>query len=299
HFCLAILTQITADGTIEPSNIAKQYKHQFKEVLVDEYQDINLVQETILRVVSDEEGTGNMFMVGDVKQSIYRFRHAEPTLFIDKYKQYAQDDSLGKRIDLAKNFRSREEVLLGTNYIFKQILDETLGEVEYDDKAQVVYANLSYEYVQLEEAEAELLNINRDGDETSKEEGENVEDIEATRLEARLYAEKIKTWIGKTDGDAFEVIDKKTNIKRPVQYRDIVILLRSLTSAPMIVDEFKKQGIPVHAELRAGYFEAIEIQIMINMLKIIDNPYQDIPLASVLRSPIVGLDEEMLTNIRD
>lgn len=298
HFCLAILTE-KMDGTnVVPSDVALQFQKQFKEVLVDEYQDINLVQETILRVVSDEKNGGNMFMVGDVKQSIYRFRHAEPTLFIDKYKKYEEDETAGLRIDLAKNFRSREEVLTSTNFVFKQILDESLGEIEYDDKASLVYGNLSYEEVPLKEAETELLIVDRGTSEERQHEGENVEDLEAWRLEARLYAEKIKTWIGKKDSEPFEVVDKKTNQKRPIQYRDIVILLRSLTNAPIIVDEFKKQGIPVHAELKAGYFEAIEIQIMVNMLKIIDNPYQDIPLVSILRSPIVGLEEDELTTIR-
>src|SRR5699024_2714002 len=117
------------------------------------------------------------------------------------------------------------------------------------------------------------------------------------QLEARLYAEKINTWIGKKGQAPLQVLDKATNQKRDVQYRDIVILQRSLTGAPIIVEELKKQGIPVHAELRTGYFVAIEIQVMINMLKVIDNPYQDIPLVSVLRSPIVGLDEEQLAQI--
>ncbi len=129
HFCLAILTERTEDGEILPSEVAKFYQHQFKEILVDEYQDINNVQETILTVVSRKD-PGNMFMVGDVKQSIYRFRHAEPFLFIEKYKNYEKDESLGKQIDLAKNFRSRENVLLGANYIFRQIFDEALGEIE-------------------------------------------------------------------------------------------------------------------------------------------------------------------------
>src|SRR5699024_3820922 len=297
HFCLAILIDASStEEEIIASDVAQEYKRQFKEILVDEYQDINLVQETILSLVSDEEGRGNMFMVGDVKQSIYGFRHAEPTLFIEKYKQYQEDPTSGLRIDLAKNFRSREAVLTGTNFVFQQVMDEPLGEIAYDEDAALVYGNLSYEATPLQAPEAELILIDREGNE-ERDEAE-LEDIESSRMEARFYAEKIKQWIGKKDDKPFQVIDKATSQHRDVQYRDIVILLRSLTAAPTIVDEFKKQGIPVHAELRAGYFEAIEIQVMLNMLKIIDNPYQDIPLASVLRSPIVGLDEEMLTNIR-
>src|SRR5690625_703340 len=299
HFCLRILIEeASTEENIIPSKIAYYYKNQFKEVLVDEYQDINIVQETILSVVSDQEGNGNMFMVGDVKQSIYRFRHAEPTLFIEKYKQFQSDPSTGYRIDLARNFRSREEVLTGANYIFRQIFDEARGDIEYDEKDALIYGNTGYDDHPIEQPEAELIIIDRDAPDERNNVRENVEDVEKTQLEARLYAEKINTWIGKKDQLPLQVVDKETNQKRNVQYRDIVILQRSLTGAPVIVDELKKQGIPVHAELRTGYFVAIEIQVMINMLKIIDNPYQDIPLASVLRSPIVGLDEEQLAQIR-
>lgn len=299
HYCLRILIEPSSmEERIIPSEIAKQYKSQFKEVLVDEYQDINLVQETILSVVSDQEGNGNMFMVGDVKQSIYRFRHAEPKLFIDKYKRFAEDESLGKRIDLAKNFRSREDVLTGANYIFRQIFDEALGEIDYDERAELVYGNYSYEDFPLQNSDVELLVIDRDQEAEKEDQEEEAEDVEATQLEARAYAKMIKEWIGKTGKPPVQVIDKTTNKPRNLQFRDIVILQRSLTGAPTIVDELKKQGIPVYAELRTGYFAAIEIQVMLNVLKLIDNPYQDIPLASVLRSPIVGLNEEQLAQIR-
>jgi len=300
HFCLAILMDASSnEDEIIPSEIAHYYKNQFKEVLVDEYQDINIVQETILTLVSNQEQAGNMFMVGDVKQSIYRFRHAEPVLFIDKYKKFKEDETAGKRIDLAKNFRSRKDVLSGANYIFRQIFDETLGEINYNTEAELIYGNHSYENVPIPNPETELLLINRDIEEEQQtDEEEGMEDLEAAQLEARLYAEKIKEWIGNKEKPPLQVIDKTTGKQRDLQYRDIVILQRSLSEASTIVDELKKQGIPVYAELRAGYFVAIEIQVMINLLKVIDNPYQDIPLASVLRSPIVGLNEEQLAQIR-
>ena len=299
HFCLEILLdESSTEENIIPSKVAHYYRNQFKEILVDEYQDINIVQETILSIISDQTGNGNMFMVGDVKQSIYRFRHAEPTLFIQKYKQFQEDPTKGKRIDLARNFRSRKEVLSGANYLFKQIFDEQLGEIEYDEKAALVYGNKEYDAHHIDEPEVELSIIDRDANDENPGEGESIENVEKMQLEARLYAEKINRWIGKKDQAPVQVIDKATNQKRDIQYRDIVILQRSLTGVPVIVDELKKQGIPVHAELRTGYFVAIEIQVMINMLKVIDNPYQDIPLASVLRSPIVGLDEEQLAQIR-
>ena len=301
HLCLQILMDpsSTMDHII-PSDIGRQFQQQFKEVLVDEYQDINIVQESILSCVSKQEDEGNMFMVGDVKQSIYRFRHAEPQLFIDKYQLFSENPDKGVKIDLAKNFRSREEVLTGANYIFKQILDVPLGEIAYDKDAALIYGNLGYEDFPLADKETELLLIDNhsEGNHEAEENGESLEDLLKLQLEARAYTEQIKKWIGSKDSPPFQVLDKETNQKRNAQYRDIVILKRSMSGITTIMDEFKKQGIPVHAEMKTGYFAAIEIQIMINMLKIIDNPHQDIPFASVLRSPIVGLNEEELTQIR-
>jgi len=304
HFCLEILTEKDAEsGLLTPSSVAMFYKEQFKEVLVDEYQDINLVQETILRMVSDQTGNGNMFMVGDVKQSIYRFRHAEPRLFINKYNEYEKDSSLGKRIDLASNFRSRSSVLHGANFIFKQIFDETVGNIAYDEKAALKYGNKSYDDIPINDPEIEVVVIDKEGEneepEVTVDDGEEkVEDLLTVQMEARLYAEKIKGWIGHNGQKPRQIFDKELNQMRDIQYRDIVILLRSLTGLSTIMEELKKQGIPVYVEMKTGYFSAMEIQIMINMLKIIDNPYQDIPLASILRSPIVGLNEEQLANIR-
>ncbi|MUK90113.1 helicase-exonuclease AddAB subunit AddA [Ornithinibacillus sp. L9] len=304
HYCLQLLVDETSTPEKpKPSTVARNLQNQFSELLVDEYQDTNLVQETILTLISDQIGPGNMFMVGDVKQSIYRFRHAEPTLFIEKYKRFANEDHVAKRIDLASNFRSRELVLTGTNYIFRQILDEELGEINYDKDAELIYGNKMYDSLPYSEPNPELIIIDRqkpeekDDKETSGEE-ENFLDLEKAQLEARAYAEKIKGWIGQKDKEPLQVVDKATQTQRDVQYRDIVILLRSMTWAPTIVDELKKQGIPVYAELSTGYFEAIEVKIMLSFLKIIDNPRQDIPLASVLKSPIVGLDENDLATIR-
>src|SRR5699024_10460607 len=127
HYCLQLLLDETKTGEINPSRVAHHFQNKFKEVLVDEYQDTNLVQETIIQLVSKQEEPGNTFMVGDVKQSVYRFRHAEPNLFIEKYNRFNKEKDTGKRIDLARNFRSREEVLDSANYIFRQVLDEQLG----------------------------------------------------------------------------------------------------------------------------------------------------------------------------
>ncbi|QKY68533.1 helicase-exonuclease AddAB subunit AddA [Lentibacillus sp. CBA3610] len=302
HYCLQLLMdETTEEKTVKPSDVAVNLREQFTELLVDEYQDTNLVQETILTLISDQDGPGNMFMVGDVKQSIYRFRHAEPSLFIDKYKRFTSDALSAKRIDLASNFRSREHILTGTNYVFRQILDEDLGEISYDADAELIYANNRYDTLPHSEPEPELVIIDRESPEEKEDlspEEEDYQDLEKAQLEARAYAEKIKGWIGQKDDVPLQVYDKTTDTQRDMQYRDVVILLRSMTWAPTIMDELKKQGIPVYAELSTGYFEAIEVKIMINLLKVIDNPRQDIPLASVLKSPIVGLNEEELGQVR-
>src|SRR5690625_3700150 len=299
HYSLQILLdESSTPNHIVPSNIAKQYKQSFAEVLVDEYQDTNLVQETILSLLTDQTGPGNMFMVGDVKQSIYRFRHAEPSLFIEKYHTFAKDDHPAKRIELARNFRSREHVLTATNYIFRQILDEHVGEINYDKEAELVYANKMYDSLPLSDFEPELILIDEDPEQSEQDNDTDYEDLQTAQIEARAYAKKINEWIGKDGKNPMQIVDKKTEKQRNVQYRDIVILLRSLNWAPVIVDEFKQQGIPVYADLKTGYFAAIEIKVVLSLLKVIDNPHQDIPLAAILRSPIVGLNEDELTQIR-
>ncbi|MFD1361015.1 helicase-exonuclease AddAB subunit AddA [Lentibacillus salinarum] len=302
HYCLQLLMdEASEEKTVKPSNVAVNLRAQFTELLIDEYQDTNLVQETILALISDQEGPGNRFMVGDVKQSIYRFRHAEPSLFIDKYKRFASDALSARRIDLASNFRSREHILTGTNYVFRQILDEDLGEISYDADAELIYANNRYDTLPHSEPEPELVIIDRESPEEQEAlspEEEDYQDLEKAQLEARAYAERIKSWIGQKNDRPLQVYDKATDTQRDIGYRDVVILLRSMTWAPTIMDELKKQGIPVYAELSTGYFEAMEVKIMMNLLKVIDNPRQDIPLASVLKSPIVGLDEEELAQIR-
>lgn len=299
HYCLEILSSQDEEGRLLPSEAALVCRNQYKEVLVDEYQDTNMVQEAILQLVtSDSEENGNLFMVGDVKQSIYRFRLAEPNLFLGKYTRFDRDgEKAGLRIDLARNFRSRKEVLHGTNYIFKQIMGTAVGEIEYDQSAELVKGA---PYSEDQEQPVELAIIDLEGNEKSEPESESIdegfdsEDLAQSQLEARYMASKIKEIIENRK----EVYNTKTRSGRPARYRDIVILLRSMTWAPQIMEEFKQQGIPVYANLSSGYFEATEVAIVMSLLKVIDNPYQDIPLASVLRSPILGLTEEELAQIR-
>ena len=303
HYCLDILLDSAAkkEGILIPSEAASHYRDHFKEVLVDEYQDVNLVQESIIQLVTEEnEITGNLFMVGDVKQSIYRFRLAEPNLFLGKYNRFTDDgNDTGLKIDLAKNFRSRHEVLAGTNYLFKQIMGVNVGEIEYNKAAELV-KGASYPEDVSYPVELLLIDLEKEGNDSeddSSEENEAVLDeieLAQSQLEARVMAKKIKTMIA----EKTPVFNPKTNSSRNVMYKDIVILLRSMTWAPQIMEECKQQGIPVYANLSTGYFQATEITIMMSLLKVIDNPYQDIPLAAVLRSPIVGLHEEELAKIR-
>ncbi|MFD2681292.1 helicase-exonuclease AddAB subunit AddA [Bacillus seohaeanensis] len=302
HYCLEILTsEITEEGDLLPSEAALQYKKNFKEVLVDEYQDTNMVQESILRLVTEErEEEGNMFMVGDVKQSIYRFRLAEPNLFLTKYNRFTPvSQGTGMKIDLSQNFRSRKEILDGTNFLFKQIMGVSVGEMEYSKEAELVKGA---PYPEGKSYPVEVTIIDQDDSDNSGTTSENEEglakfeeaDLEKSVLEARYMASKVKEMIEERK----LVFDPKTQTERPIQYRDIVILLRSMPWASEIMEEFKAKGIPIYANLSSGYFEAVEVAIMLSLLKVIDNPYQDIPLASVLRSPIVGIDEEGLALIR-
>jgi ATP-dependent helicase/nuclease subunit A len=309
HYTLDILSAQTETesgepaGDARPSEAALAYRRKFKEVLVDEYQDTNMVQEAILQLVTaDGEATGNLFMVGDVKQSIYRFRLAEPNLFLGKYNRFTSDgDETGLKIDLAKNFRSRGEVLDATNYLFKQIMGVTVGEIHYDENAEL---KKGAPYPEDEEFPVELLLIDKgEGSQADNETSEesdstaaefDADDLEQSQLEARLMARHIKSMVEERRG----VYNPKNKTSKPVNYRDIVILLRSMTWAPQIMEEFKQQGIPIYANLSTGYFQATEVAIMLSLLKVIDNPFQDIPLAAVLRSPIVGLNEEELAVIR-
>ncbi|CEG31320.1 MULTISPECIES: helicase-exonuclease AddAB subunit AddA [Peribacillus] len=299
HYCLQILTGETMDGERKPSAAAIEYRNQFKEVLVDEYQDTNLVQESILKLVTaDGEYDGNLFMVGDVKQSIYRFRLAEPNLFLGKYTRFTHDgvDS-GLKIDLNRNFRSRKEVLDGTNFLFQQLMGITVGEIDYDEDAQLK-KGAPYPEDDPNPIELHLIDGAADPEAHLEVEGYDggfeAEELEKAQLEARQMAKLIK----KAISEKHRIYDTKTKRYRSATYRDMVILLRSMPWAPQIMEEFKKQGIPVYANLSTGYFEATEVAIMISLLKVIDNPQQDIPLASVLRSPIVGLDEEEMSKVR-
>lgn len=317
HLSLEILTAVDDEGNIEPSSIAKELKVKFSEVLVDEYQDSNSVQETIINMVSRKyDDNPNVFMVGDVKQSIYRFRQAKPELFMDKYRSYSIEEDQGddnKKILLYKNFRSRLEVIDAVNYIFKKIMSKEVGELDYDSKEAL---NLGASFEDIKEpyvmvgGDVELNIIDRGGKETTEldEDEENYntndesldeEELDKIQLEARLVSKKIKALINPGDGEVFKVYDKNIKGYRPIMCKDIVILMRSTANfAPTFVEELGLENIPVYADSAAGYFQTVEVRTIMSLLQVIDNPLQDIPMISVLRSPIFSFTPEELIDLR-
>ncbi len=351
HFAIRLLEE---DGE-NPSIIAQNLQGHYAEVLVDEYQDINPVQERILQLVSRQDGPApNLFMVGDVKQSIYRFRMADPSLFLKRYNELPhwhqsepeKETTSGQKlvIDLNRNFRSRLEVIEGVNFLFRQIMSEGAGEIAYDDQAALCHGASFVSNPELKTAEGPIeLHLfdpktirlisnpttipNSDSqanlesisntvlDQTSEvtephesldSEGEDqevidndepsLEEVEAARIEARLVASRIQSMVREKE---FQVYDKQLSDFRYVQYSDIVILMRSFSSiAPVYVEEFQNAGIPVYAETSSGYFGASEVETILSLLKVIDNPRLDIPLAAVLRSPLVDMNGSELGMLR-
>ena len=301
HFALKILIK-EQDGKIEDTPVAKKYQEKYEEIAIDEYQDSNLVQEYILNSVSRKN---NIFMVGDVKQSIYKFRQAMPELFISKYKTYKnkedkkEEDNL--KIQLFKNFRSRGNILYFTNLIFQDIMSDSLGDINYNEDE---YLNLGADYKESKEnlnTEIDIIDLLEDEEEnlkeSYKENEENSEDerIENVELEARFVANKIKELID----NKFQVWDRKKEKYRDISYKDIVILLRSTSNIASVYEqELLNLDLPVFSDSSQEYLESIEIETIMNLLKIIDNPMQDIPLVSVMRSYIGKFTDNDLVKIR-
>ncbi|GAB6168719.1 helicase-exonuclease AddAB subunit AddA [Clostridium carnis] len=311
HLCLKILISKDENGNIKPSKVAEDFRDYFDEVLVDEYQDSNNVQETIISLVSRKElDNPNVFMVGDVKQSIYRFRQAKPELFLKKYSEYPMTDGEKNiKIQLYKNFRSRNEVISGVNYIFKKVMSETVGELEYTDEEAL---NLGANYKDINEEDIitagpiELHILDKSGDYSEELQYEELdesideeEELDGMVLEARIVAKRINELLNSKDGKIYKVLDKNTGEYRPLRYKDIVILLRATKNcSEVFLEELGVEGIPVYADTGSGYFESIEIRTIMSLLKIIDNPMQDIPMIAILRSPIMSFNAEELGDIR-
>jgi len=349
HYALSILVEKKeVDGggfELVPTQAALELREQFEEILIDEYQDSNMVQEIILRTVSrEDDGRPNRFMVGDVKQSIYKFRLAMPEIFMEKYDSYKTEDTYEdgscncyQKIDLDKNFRSRKQVLDYVNSIFTQLMQRQIGGIEYDDAAALKYGELyddeallaaacegkesdgpvrariadSVEYLLVTDEENEQkvgpaaeADIAGPGGEESGEDkpgilalDEDEADYTKKELEALMIAKKIRELTDPDEG--LLVFDKSKGGLRRAAYKDIVILLRSMSNwSEVFVKTLMAEGIPAYADTGCGYFQTLEVMTVLNMLRIIDNPRQDIPLAGVLYSPMVGLSSEELARVR-
>ncbi len=302
HLALNILVE-EKDGKIIKTDVAKMYEEKFQEIAIDEYQDSNLIQEYILTSISNGS---NIFSVGDVKQSIYKFRQARPELFLDKYNNYKlkQDkkESEDLKIQLFKNFRSRKNILDFTNIIFENIMSINLGDIDYRKQE---YLNLGANYETSKEdlkTEINIIDIFEDEKENKEEineentnDIENEERLENTELEAKFVAKRIKELIN----NKFQVYDLKKQKFRDINYKDIVILLRSTKNVASVYErELNDLEIPVYSDTSSEYLDSIEIQTIISLLKIIDNPLQDIPLVTVMRSSIGNFTDDDLVQIR-
>ena len=299
HFALQILTK--------SEQVIKKYQDKYEEIAIDEYQDSNLVQEYILTSISRNN---NIFMVGDVKQSIYKFRQAMPELFLSKYDTYKKKEEKSKeddlKIQLFKNFRSKEKILKFTNTIFQNIMSKNLGDIPYNEEE---YLNLGADYPKIQQNENIEINIidakveDEDVEQLEAEYVENVDDVEQeesenlldVELEAKFVANKIKKLVE----SKYQVWDKKQEKYRDITYKDIVILLRTTTNvAPIYEQEILNLQMPVFSDSSQEYLDTIEIQTIISLLKIIDNPMQDIPLVAVMRSNIGKFTDDELIQIR-
>lgn len=283
-YALQILTD---PETGEPSDVAESYRAHFEEILVDEYQDSNALQEEILsRIVRTENGKKNLFLVGDVKQSIYRFRLARPELFMERYRRYPVEGDYEERIDLHKNFRSREEILSAVNDVCYRLMDREIGMVSYDAES-ALYPGAAFP--ETKEPGIRMLLA-----ETGEEALRDAPVKDAVEAEARMIAQEIKRLRREE-----HVTDPGTGTLRPAAYGDIVILLRSPGKyADTLAKVLEKEGIPAQAGSTTGYFDAPEVRTILSFLSVLDNPLQDIPLTAVLRSPIGGFSDDELAAIR-
>ena len=275
-----------------PTAVADELARQFEEILVDEYQDSNNVQETLITSISRERwGKPNVFMVGDVKQSIYRFRLARPELFMDKYERYSVSESLHQKIELHQNFRSRATVLDSVNDVFYKIMTRALGGIRYTEET-ALHPGAQFAPGERTGTPTELLLVDTGAD-ALKQLDEEAMDYTAKELEARMAAIRIRELMDPENG--LMVWDKGAEEYRPVRLGDMVILLRSLSGwSEVFVNVLMNEGIPAYAQTKTGYFNTVEVETVLSLLAVVDNPMQDIPLAAVMRSPMVSMtDEEM------
>ncbi len=340
HMCLTLLIDFEQSnidtGELVYTDVARELAGFYEEIYIDEYQDSNMVQETLLGSIAQAKADGpTRFMVGDMKQSIYRFRLANPLIFADKYERFEkyvpaaevacderdteQHDEAGQEamqeertssqevkevcIDLSQNFRSRAIVLDATNDLFDQVMSKRVGELTYDEAARLRVGN-HYDEVSVEGYEADIAQtvevhlVEQDGETDEGDEDDALEDLKGIEREAQMVAQMIDDLVHGR-GSVKVVYDKEKKAYRPVEPRDIVILLRSVRNkAPVFEEALLAKGVEAYADIAGNFFEASEVQMMLALLQIIDNPRQDIPLLTVLRSPMVRIDFDTLLTIR-
>ena len=273
---------------------ADQLSRQYAEILVDEYQDSNYVQEALIQSLSGERfGRPNVFMVGDVKQSIYKFRLARPELFMEKYASYTDEDSSSQKIELHQNFRSRKSVLDSVNHVFYRVMTKNLGNVEYSEDAALHPGAVFAECPDHETGGKTELLLADTGKAVTGEADEELAEYTSREIEAKMIASRARELTDPVHGQW--IWDKEKECYRPAEYGDMVILLRSISGwTESFINVLTQEGIPAYAETGSGYFDTVEVETILSMLAVIDNPMQDIPLAAVLRSPIGGVTDEEL-----
>ena len=278
---------LTSDSS--KSKLAQEYyQNKFSEILIDEYQDVNQLQEEIIQAIK-KKGKNNLFMVGDVKQSIYGFRQARPQLFLDKYQNYPKSDETSERIILADNFRSTKNVTTTVNRLFNSILTKNFGGIDYRKEGELVFG-ADY-YPQDLDSTSEFIFADQEENQKLVAQASNQNEDFA---EIQIVIERIK----QLKAQHFQVYDPKTKLKREIQYSDIAILTRTRSDNLQIMQEFAKADIPLFVSDAQNYFQTFELVIIMNILRIIDNPRQDIPLVAVLRSPVFNFTEPELAQIR-
>jgi len=297
HLALKVLM----DENGNPTNIAKELRNKFNEVITDEYQDVSELQESILSLVSRQNpNLPNRFMVGDIKQCIYGFRLANPQLFANKYDSYTTDISFAKdngyRIDLFDNFRSRECILSAINFIFKQTMTKSFCKINYDNNAMLHYgANYptADDNIKISDSvELELINPDKDDEELD----DDIKDLIGLELEFTVIANKIENMV---NIEKLHIYDNTKKNYRPVEYRDIVILCRSTKKIPTVLQTiFTKNKIPFSAKAKIGYFESLEVETILAFLSVLDNPYQEIQLYTVLHSPVYSFTFDELVKVK-
>ena len=294
HLCLALLVEPGTEDDPQPSDVAKELQDTFKEIMVDEYQDTNGVQETIINLISRVD---NRFYVGDVKQAIYSFRMADSSLFMEKYNTYGGTDAVERRIDLAKNFRSHENILAATNFLFYQIMTEEAAELNYTEAESLIPGRIVEDAPEDwigGDVELQLLDVSKDTLSASESDEDEGGDPENNERELDFIIQKIKEIHG-----AKKKVQNPDGTFRQIEWRDFAILRRSLAGwGTRAVEAMRQAGIPAVVNERDGYFEAQEIQLLLALLSIIDNPEQDLPMAAVLHSGLVGLDANELGALR-